>query len=164
MNAQPQYITNENGEKMSVILSLADYQELLEELENKIVNLIDERNQEVVLRTHSHVVGRTKEYRLMCDKKKYWLEFLIKGHFGKEIQAVQKYPLDWEESSKQLELLKKSALPLTLTSQPCCDFPSFELSIFGLCTEVRIHWWGVELSDCAVITNFVNWLISQKSD
>jgi hypothetical protein len=107
-------------------------------------------------------VGKTKEYRLMCDKKKYWLEFLIKGRSNKEIQAVQKYPLDWEESSRQLELLKTSALPLTLTSEPCFDFPSFELSIFGLCTEVRIHWWGVELSGCAVITNFANWLISQK--
>lgn len=162
MNAQPQYITNEKGEKMSVILSLADYQELLEELENKIVNPIDELNQQVVLRKHSPAMGRTKEYRLMCDKKKYWLEFLIKGRFGKEIQVVQKYPLDWEESSKQLELLKTSALPLTLTSQPWCDFPSFELSIFGLCTEVRIHWWGDEPSGCSVITNFASWLISQQ--
>jgi hypothetical protein len=163
MNAQPQYITNEKGEKMSVILSLADYQELLEDLENnEIANPIDELNQQAVLRVHSPAMGRTKEYRLMCNNKKYWLEFLIKGHFDKEIPAVQKYPLDWEESSKQLELLKTSALPLTLTSEPCFDFPSFELSIFGLCTEVRIHWRGVELSGCAVITNFVNWLISQK--
>jgi len=34
MNAQPQYITDANGEKMAVILSLADYQELLEDLED----------------------------------------------------------------------------------------------------------------------------------
>ena len=34
MNAQPRYITDANGEKMAVILSLADYQELLEDLED----------------------------------------------------------------------------------------------------------------------------------
>lgn len=34
MNAQPQYITDANGEKMAVILALADYQELLEDLED----------------------------------------------------------------------------------------------------------------------------------
>ncbi len=119
-------------------------------------------NQRAVLRLDSSVLERTKEYRLMCDNKQYWLEFLIKGHFDKEIPAVQKYPLDWEESSNQLELLKTSALPLTLTSEPLFDSSSFELSIFGLCTEVRIHWWGNELSGCGVITNFANWLISQK--
>jgi len=34
MSAQPQYITNADGEKISVILSLADYQELLDDLED----------------------------------------------------------------------------------------------------------------------------------
>jgi PHD/YefM family antitoxin component YafN of YafNO toxin-antitoxin module len=34
MNAQPQYITDANGEKMAVILPLADYQELMEDLED----------------------------------------------------------------------------------------------------------------------------------
>lgn len=34
MTIQPQYITNANGDKVSVILPLADYQELLEDLED----------------------------------------------------------------------------------------------------------------------------------
>ena len=34
MNAQPQFITNADGEKISVILPLADYQELMEDLED----------------------------------------------------------------------------------------------------------------------------------
>lgn len=34
MGVQPQYITNTDGEKISVILSLADYQELLDDLED----------------------------------------------------------------------------------------------------------------------------------
>ena len=34
MNAQPQFITNADGEKISVVLSLADYQELLDDLED----------------------------------------------------------------------------------------------------------------------------------
>lgn len=118
-------------------------------------------NQRAVLRLHSPILARTKEYRLMCDNKKYWLEFLIKSHFDEEIQAVQKYPLDWEESSNQLELLKTSKLPLLLTSEPWCDFPSFELSIFGLCTELRINWWGSQPSGCGVIANFATWLINQ---
>jgi len=34
MNTQPQYITDADGEKISVILSIADYEELLEDLED----------------------------------------------------------------------------------------------------------------------------------
>lgn len=34
MTTQPQYITNADGDKVSVILSLADYQELLDDLED----------------------------------------------------------------------------------------------------------------------------------
>jgi len=34
MNTQPQFITNTEGEKISVILPLAEYQELLEDLED----------------------------------------------------------------------------------------------------------------------------------
>ncbi|WP_020484606.1 hypothetical protein ACH5Y9_18370 [Methylomonas sp. BW4-1] len=32
MNAQPQFITDANGEKTAVILPIADYQELMEDL------------------------------------------------------------------------------------------------------------------------------------
>jgi hypothetical protein len=45
MSAQPQYITNADGEKISVILSLADYQELLDDLED--LAAIAERKDEV---------------------------------------------------------------------------------------------------------------------
>jgi len=34
MNAQPQFITDANGQKTAVILALADYQELMEDLED----------------------------------------------------------------------------------------------------------------------------------
>jgi len=34
MNAQPQYITDADGKKISIILPLADYEELLEDLED----------------------------------------------------------------------------------------------------------------------------------
>jgi PHD/YefM family antitoxin component YafN of YafNO toxin-antitoxin module len=44
MNAQPQYITNAQGEKMSVILSLSDYQELLEDLED-LAAIAERRNE-----------------------------------------------------------------------------------------------------------------------
>ncbi len=44
MNAQPQYITNANGEKMSVILSMAAYQKLLEDLED-LAAIAERRNE-----------------------------------------------------------------------------------------------------------------------
>jgi hypothetical protein len=34
MNSQPQFITNADGEKVSVVLSLSDYYEMLENLED----------------------------------------------------------------------------------------------------------------------------------
>jgi len=44
MNTQPQFITNANGDKTAVILTLADYQELMEDLEDltAIAELRDE--------------------------------------------------------------------------------------------------------------------------
>ena len=47
MSAQPQYITNGGGQKISVILSLADYQELLEDLED--LAAIAERKDETTI-------------------------------------------------------------------------------------------------------------------
>jgi PHD/YefM family antitoxin component YafN of YafNO toxin-antitoxin module len=44
MNVQPQFITNINGEKTAVILALADYEELMEDLEDLAV--IAERKDE----------------------------------------------------------------------------------------------------------------------
>jgi len=45
MKTQPQYITNTEGEKISVILPLADYQELMEDLED--LATIAERKDEI---------------------------------------------------------------------------------------------------------------------
>lgn len=47
MNAYPQYITNANGEKTAVILSLADYQELLEDLED-LAAIAELKNEETI--------------------------------------------------------------------------------------------------------------------
>lgn len=44
MNTQPQYITDANGKKISVILSLADYEELLEDLED-LAAIAERRNE-----------------------------------------------------------------------------------------------------------------------
>jgi PHD/YefM family antitoxin component YafN of YafNO toxin-antitoxin module len=45
MNTKPQFITNTEGKKISVILPLADYQELMEDLED--LATIAERKDEV---------------------------------------------------------------------------------------------------------------------
>ena len=47
MGAQPQFITNADGEKISVILPLADYQELLDDLED--LAAIAERRDEATI-------------------------------------------------------------------------------------------------------------------
>lgn len=48
MATQPQYITNENGDKISVILPIADYQAMLQTLEDfEDLALIKEREHEV---------------------------------------------------------------------------------------------------------------------
>lgn len=47
MSAQPQNITNGGGQKISVILPLADYQELLEDLED--LAAIAERKDETTI-------------------------------------------------------------------------------------------------------------------
>ena len=47
MSAQPQYITDANGQKLSVILPMADYLELLEDLED--LATIAERKDEATI-------------------------------------------------------------------------------------------------------------------
>ncbi|MGZ8191359.1 MAG: hypothetical protein ACXWTS_09025 [Methylococcaceae bacterium] len=47
MNTQPQYITDANGQKLSVILPIADYLELLEDLED--LATIAERKDEATI-------------------------------------------------------------------------------------------------------------------
>jgi PHD/YefM family antitoxin component YafN of YafNO toxin-antitoxin module len=44
MNSQPQYIIDSKGDKVSVILQLADYQELLEDLED-LAAVAERRNE-----------------------------------------------------------------------------------------------------------------------
>jgi len=44
MITQPQYITNTEGKKIAVILPLADYQELMEDLED-LAAIVDRKNE-----------------------------------------------------------------------------------------------------------------------
>lgn len=44
---QPQFITNANGDKTAVILSMADYQELMEDLED-LAAIAETREEEAV--------------------------------------------------------------------------------------------------------------------
>ncbi|MBE0437421.1 MAG: hypothetical protein IBX56_16645 [Methylomicrobium sp.] len=47
MKAQPQFITNADGEKISVILSLDDYRELLEDLED-LASVAERKDEETI--------------------------------------------------------------------------------------------------------------------
>ncbi len=47
MSAQPQYITNAEGEKISVILPLADYQELLDDLKD-LAAIAERKDEETI--------------------------------------------------------------------------------------------------------------------
>lgn len=44
---QPQFITNANGDKTAVILSMADYQELMEDLED-LAAIAETREEETI--------------------------------------------------------------------------------------------------------------------
>ena len=47
MSTQPQYITDADGQKLSVILPIADYLELLEDLED-LATIADRRNETTI--------------------------------------------------------------------------------------------------------------------
>ena len=47
MSTQPQYITDANGQKLSVILPIADYLELLEDLED-LATIAERRNETTI--------------------------------------------------------------------------------------------------------------------
>ncbi|MEW6489497.1 MAG: hypothetical protein AB1578_16465 [Thermodesulfobacteriota bacterium] len=59
---QPQYVTDEKGERVGVILPLADYQELLEDLEDLAV--VAERRDEPTL-SHEEVMEQLKRDGLL---------------------------------------------------------------------------------------------------
>ena len=47
MSTQPQYITDADGQKLSVILPIADYLELLEDLED-LATIAERRNESTI--------------------------------------------------------------------------------------------------------------------
>lgn len=47
MSTQPQYITDADGQKLSVILPIADYMELLEDLED-LATIAERRNETTI--------------------------------------------------------------------------------------------------------------------
>lgn len=47
MNEQPHYITDANGQKLSVILPMADYLELLEDLED-LATIAERKDEETI--------------------------------------------------------------------------------------------------------------------
>jgi len=53
MNLHPQYITNDNGEKMSVILSIQEFEDILEDIED--LAIVAERNTENILSHHDFI-------------------------------------------------------------------------------------------------------------
>lgn len=57
-----QYITNENGEKTAVILPLAEFEELLEDIED--LKIITERQNEETI-THEDVITELKNDGLL---------------------------------------------------------------------------------------------------
>lgn len=57
MNFQPNYLTNAQGERIAVVLPLADYEELLEDIED-LVALAERRDESVI--DHEVVIARLK--------------------------------------------------------------------------------------------------------
>jgi hypothetical protein len=58
MNLHPQYITNDNGEKMSVILSMQEFENILEDFED--LAMVAERKDEK-LTSHQDVLKELKQ-------------------------------------------------------------------------------------------------------
>lgn len=58
MNIPPRYVTNEDGEKTDVILSIASYEALLEDIKD-LTAIADRRNEETI--SHSDFVAELKE-------------------------------------------------------------------------------------------------------
>lgn len=56
-NLHPEYITNEKGEKQSVILPISDYQELIEDIED-LAALAERRNEPNI--SHEEMIKELK--------------------------------------------------------------------------------------------------------
>ena len=73
MNLHPQYITNDNGEKMSVVLSMQEYENILEDFED--LAIVAERKDEKVI-SHQDVLKELKQdgtiwntMEIICKKR-----------------------------------------------------------------------------------------------
>jgi hypothetical protein len=58
MNLNPQYITNNNGEKMSIVLSIQEFENILEDFED--LAIVAERKDEKVI-SHQNVSKELKQ-------------------------------------------------------------------------------------------------------
>jgi len=58
----PKYITDEKGEKISVILSIDEYQELLEDMED-LIKFVERKNDETI--SHESVIKDLKNSGLL---------------------------------------------------------------------------------------------------
>ena len=58
MNAAVQYLTNESGEKTGVVLSIADYQRLMDDMED-LADIVDRRDEPAI--PHEEFVAQLKK-------------------------------------------------------------------------------------------------------
>jgi hypothetical protein len=58
MNLNPQYITNNNGEKMSIVLSIQEFENILEDFED--LAIVAERKDEKVI-SHQDMLKELKQ-------------------------------------------------------------------------------------------------------
>ena len=58
MNLHPQYITNDNGEKMSVILPIQEFENIIEDIEDVVI--VAQRKDEN-LTSHQNVLEELKQ-------------------------------------------------------------------------------------------------------
>ncbi|MEC5127024.1 hypothetical protein VSU19_09700 [Verrucomicrobiales bacterium BCK34] len=64
MSVSPRYVTNEDGERTEVILSIDSYEALLEDLKD-LAAIADRRNEETI--THSDFVAELKADGILQD-------------------------------------------------------------------------------------------------
>jgi hypothetical protein len=62
VNAAVQYLTNEAGEKTAVVLSIADYQRMMEDLED-LADIVDRRDEPSI--PHEEFLAQLKKDGLM---------------------------------------------------------------------------------------------------
>lgn len=62
MDLHPQFITNEKGEKLSVVLPINEYEELLEDL-NDLSTIVSRKNEDTI--THDEFLKELKKDGLL---------------------------------------------------------------------------------------------------